>query len=105
MAKEGNTIGNGKTSPYGNGDGATTAGPNSGAHDFIKDPSTTQGASGGRDFTKESRSQSEASPEVTPNPQEIPAGGKILFADPGPVSSKVSGTASHIEHKPFRVKG
>ena len=83
----------------GGGPGASTA---SGAHNFLTDPKGSGPATGSRDFTKESRSQSEASEEVKPNPQEIPTGGKVLLADPGPVSAKVSGTAQHVEHKPFK---
>lgn len=77
----------------------------SGAHNFLKDPKSHASASGGRDFTKESRPQSEANAEVVPNPQEIPAGGKILKADPGPVSQKVSGTAAGVDggRKPFKL--
>jgi hypothetical protein len=81
-----------------------TGGEKGGGHDFLTDPKgSSEAAGGGRDFTKESRPQSEAKPEVVPNPQEIPKGGKILFADPGPVSAKVSGTAQHVEKKPFKL--
>lgn len=66
----------------------------SGAHDFVRDPKGSAASTGGRDFTRESRPQSEARPEVAGNPQEIPAGGAILKADPGPVSVSVSGTAA-----------
>jgi hypothetical protein len=77
-----------------------------GGHDFVSDKQGDATASGGRDFTKESRPQSEAKPEVVVNPQEIPAGGKILMADPGPVSAKVSGTAQHVQKAPFKgLKG
>jgi len=95
--------------PFATSDGkpkmtASTGG--SGGRDFTKESrpqsgDETGGAAknsnntGGRDFTKESRPQSEAKPEVVPNPQEIPAGGKVLQADPGAVSAKVSGTAEH----------
>ena len=75
-----------------------------GGHNFLTDPKgNPSAAGGGRDFTKESRPQSEAKPEVTPNPQEIPAGGKVLLADPGPVSANVAGTAQHVERKPFKL--
>ncbi len=83
--------------PTNQGSGAT------GAHDFLTDPKGGGPASGGRDFTKESRPQSEAKPEVVPNPQEIPAGGKILKADPGPVSKTVAGTAAGVTGRnPFK---
>jgi hypothetical protein len=76
-----------------NGQPAATGGGASGAHDFIKNPLGNAPRTGGRDFTKESRPQSEARREVFGNPQEIPVGGEILKADPGPVSAVVSGDA------------
>lgn len=103
---EGATPGDGKTSPFGNGKGATMAGAAGGGHDFTKEPESHAPSSGGRDFTKESRPQSMARAEVVPNPQEIPAGGKVLKADPGPVSKTVAGSAPGPQPpKPFRVKG
>jgi hypothetical protein len=93
--------------PYGNGQGATSsAGASRGGHDFIRDPKSAAPAVGGRDFTKESRPQSEARREVVPNPQEIPAGGTILKADPGSVGKSVSGTADSptAQRRPFRVR-
>jgi hypothetical protein len=81
--------------PFATADGkpVNPSGGSSGAHDFLVDPKSSAAPGGGRDFTKENRPQTEAKPEVVPNPQEIPMGGKILKADPGPVSKKVSGTA------------
>jgi hypothetical protein len=106
MAQSGNS-GNGQTPPFASSDGKpTNQGTGaSGAHDFLTDPKGSGPAAGGRDFTKENRPQSEAKPEVVPNPQEIPTGGKILKADPGPLSRTVSGTAAGVDggKKPFRV--
>lgn len=92
--------------PFGNGQGATAGGGARGAHDFIKDPKSNSPATGGRDFSKESRPQSMAKQEVTPNQQEIPAGGTILKADPGKVSKMVAGTAEcpTEQRRPFRVR-
>jgi len=91
--------------PFATSDGkpVTPSGNEGGAHDFLTDPKGGSCQGGARDFTTESRPQSEAKQEVVPNPQEIPAGGKILLADPGPVSAKVSGTAQHVEKKPFKI--
>jgi hypothetical protein len=107
------TNGNKAEPPFSIG-GKTTMAGSSGGRDFTNE-SRPQGSaesggksfnsnnSGGRDFTKESRPQSDAKQEVKPNPQEIPAGGAILKADPQPVSAKVSGTATAIANKtPFR---
>jgi hypothetical protein len=71
-----------------------------GAHDFLEDPNSDSGKGGGRDFIKESRPQSEAKPEVTPNPQEIPAGGKILKADPSPLQKSDFNASSGPQPKP-----
>lgn len=103
---EGKTPGNASTSPFGNGQGATQAsGAASGGHNFLTDNSSPPGGQG-RDFTKESRPQSEAKDENQPNSAEIPAGGKLMKADPGPVSSKIAGDAKGIAPaKPYRVKG
>lgn len=101
--------------PFSNG-GKTTMAGSSGGRDFSKESRPQGGAesggksfnsnnSGGRDFSKESRPQSEAKQEVKPNPQEIPAGGQILKADPGPVSSKVSGTAPGVSGGKAPFKG
>ncbi len=103
---EAKTSGDGKTSPFGNGQGATAAGASGGGHDFTTDPKSSGAGGGGRDFTKESRPQTEAKVEVIPNAQEIPAGGKVLRADPGPVSRAFSGTAAGVSPpKPFKLRG
>jgi hypothetical protein len=57
----------------------------SGAHNFVKDPTSGSGAGGGQKDIMKSRPQSEARSENEPNPQEIPKGGKILKADPSPL--------------------
>jgi|SRR5208282_353286 len=107
------TSGDKANPPFSNG-GKTTMAGSSGGRDFSKESRTQGGSetggksfnsnnSGGRNFSKESRPQSEAKQEVKPNPQEIPAGGQILKADPQPVSAKVSGTANAIANKtPFK---
>jgi hypothetical protein len=90
----------------------------SGARDFTKENRPQGGDekggasfngnnSGGRDFTQESRPQPAMKTQAgLPNAETIPEGGKILKADPGPVSQKVSGTAQPLaNHKPFRTKG
>jgi hypothetical protein len=88
--------------PFSNG--GSNMGSSSGGRDFTQEnrpqgsaedggKSFNSNNSGGRDFTQESRPQSDAKAEVVPNPQEIPSGGKVLKADPGTVSAKVSGTA------------
>jgi len=78
---DGKTPGDAMTSPFGDGDGATT----------MKGPST----GGGRDFTAESRPQPVGA--CPPNPQSIPAGGKLPFSSP----PKTLGQAA----KPFKLAG
>ena len=106
------TVVNPAEPPFSSG-GKTTMASSSGGRDFTQENRPQNGSetggksfnsnnSGGRDFTQENRPQTEAKAEVVPNPQEIPSGhgGKHLQADPGPVSQKVSGTASPIHNKP-----
>jgi hypothetical protein len=84
--------------PANQGSGAT------GAHNFLTDPKGSGPATGARDFTKESRPQSEAKEEVTPNSQEIPTGGKTLKADPTPGGfSSGTGGVQGVTKKPFKV--
>src|ERR1700722_14911564 len=75
----------------------------SGGHDFLTDPKGTPTGGGGRDFTKENRTQAGMKDGNPPNPNEIPEGGKILKADPGPVSktAKANGLNTDAGHKPF----
>src|SRR5271163_2184274 len=85
--------------PFATGDGKPTssaAGKGAAGHDFTKDPKTGAPPVPGRDFTKESRSQSEARPEVEPSKGEIPAGGKDLKADPsGPSGNSGANEGVH----------
>lgn len=86
----------GKTSPFGNGQGSVN-GSSSGGHDFVANP--TSGGSGGghdfvanpqgtptgpkpTDFTKESgpAQQTGQPPDVCP--QSIPSGGRLPFKGP-----------------------
>ncbi len=84
--------------PANQGSGAT------GAHDFLEDPKGSGPATGGRDFTKESRPQTEAKREVVPNQQEVPRGGTILKADPTPGGfSSQTGGVQGVSKKPFKV--
>jgi hypothetical protein len=83
--------------PFASADGkpVNPSGGASGGHDFVTDPKSHSPATGGRDFTKESRAQPAVaeSQDQTIAPESIPAGGRILKADPMPVSKMVSGTA------------
>ncbi len=71
----------GKTSPFGNGDGNVGGGGASGAHDFTKDNTSHSPKTGGRDFTKEGGPKTVK--EVEANPASIPAGGPLPFKAPG----------------------
>ena len=94
IGQGGSTPGDGKTTPLGDGNGGAGAGGSTDkSPDFSKVTTGGQTGGGGRDFTKEHRSQTaNATQEVGPNPQTIPAGGKILLADPRPVSAVVAGS-------------
>jgi hypothetical protein len=85
--------------PTGQGQGA------SGGHDFLTDPKGS-GSGSGRDFTKENRPQTGMKDGNPPNPDQMPAGGKILKADPGAVSKTAKGngmvTGSPSERKSYK---
>lgn len=116
---EGKTPGDGKVSPFGNHKGAPASGASGKPTDFVKSPTGGGNApkSGGKDFVKDPSASGQTNmsaqdytkqpgptprPEVVPNPQEIPAGGKTLYADPGKVQTQVSGTTD-AGRKPFKV--
>jgi hypothetical protein len=77
----------------------------SGAHNFLEDPKGSGNPGGVRNFAKWNRPQSEAKPEVQPNPQEIPAGhgGRLLRADPsGPSAMTPSGGVQGVSKMPMK---
>ena len=87
-----NTPGDGYTSPFGNGDGATTEqGPSTGAHDFITDP-TSNDTVPGRDFTKDVFVQKRGD---GCNPDTVPSGGRYPYEGPAQVPA----------NKPFKLTG
>lgn len=98
--------------PFATRDGKpiTPASGGSGAFDFLAD----KDASGiphtkGLDFTTANRPQvKKADPPGLPDRASVPAGGKIIHADPKPVAQKASGPAPTIGSipKPFKnLKG
>lgn len=95
-----NQPGNGATSPFGNGNGATSGGASSGAHDFIRDPKSNSPSTGGHDFTKENRPQKAG--DNGANPASVPTGGKTPFVAPGATESR---HPLGSEKKPFRLNG
>lgn len=103
MAQSGNS-GNGASPPFATKDGKpTNQGTTGGGNDFLTNPTGTGDKSGGKDFLADGNRKQPAFKEPA-NPDSIPAGGKILKADPGPVSKKVSGTATAIANKtPFKL--
>lgn len=106
MASDGKNSGNGKTSPFGNGRGDVGETQGDKPTDFATNANTSQNKGGGGfDVTKQNRPQSEAKQEVKPNPQEIPAGGAVLKADPKPVGQTISGDAKPIGSVPRPFKG
>lgn len=94
--------------PFATANGTTKAptGGSSGSHDFVTDPQGSGPKSGGFDPVTMNRPQPPMKTQAgLPDADNIPAGGKILKADPGPVSAKVSGTAQSpaATTKPFRL--
>jgi hypothetical protein len=75
-----------------------------GSFDFLSDPTGDSAKTGGHDFTQDNRPQTGIKDGNPPNPQSIPAGGKILMADPLSVSKtqKGNGMTTDQGHKPFK---
>lgn len=87
--------GDGKTSPFGNGNGAPASGAASGSHDFATDPKGGGGGDSPRDLLKAfQRPQTEARTEVAPDPSQTPSGGRVLKADPPGSEQKAVGSGS-----------
>lgn len=115
---EGKTPGNGRSSPFGNGKGAPEGGALAGApNDFTKNPSCARNGKGASDFVRDPGGSGQdrpsvqdytkaagptPRPEVKPNPQEIPAGGKTLYADPSKNSPK-RGQTDGDRGRPFKL--
>jgi len=99
---EGNTPGNGSTSPFGNGAGATqTAGPARGGNDFTTNPNGN-GTPPGRFAEPVNRPQKGRADGW--NPDTVPKGGRLPFVDPSSrqgASLQVAGSAK----KPYRLGG
>lgn len=73
---EGNRLGDGKTSPFGNGKGATAGGASSGANDFTKNPRGTGDKGGGNNFL------------TNPTGNAIKAGGRDFSKEKGGQTTK-----------------
>lgn len=108
---EGTTPGDGNASPFGDSKGATQAdGPSSGAHNFIEDPASHAPATGGRDFSKESRPQKDGDPEDRYCPDSPPDGGALPFGDTDKASQAARDdmtgqVADKPKHMPFKLGG
>lgn len=111
--------------PFATPDGKVPGGPTTTkGTDFGKTPAGQAIVGGARDFTKESRPQSDAtegakapdsphlrsrpqqagSPEQRTNPTDAAPGGTVLRADPGR-ASKAIGAQGLDRAKPFKLKG
>lgn len=84
--------------------GDTTMGAGNGSFDPQKSPTTASKGSPALDVTQGNRPQSEARKENAPNPQEIPAGGAVLKADPTPASraNSAQGGVMGVSKTPFK---
>lgn len=92
--------GNGYESPFGNGKGATMAGPSTGAHDFVEDPEPHGSKEGGRDFTEESRPQKTGEPDR----ENVPPGGPLPYpsVDPSKEADGYPGDVGGTGRVPFK---
>lgn len=93
--------GNGSTSPFGDGAGATPSGPSTGGNNFLTNPGGNGRKGGGRDFTQE-----KAPPQPTGagglNADSIPAGGRLPFNS---TSGREIKNGPGDTRKPFRLMG
>lgn len=88
--------GDGKTSPFGNGDGSTS-GSASGGHDFIKDNKSGASAPKITDFTAPIKMP--PPDEQSYNPDSVPEGGDMPF------SGEPQATDAGAARKPFKLNG
>jgi hypothetical protein len=90
--------GNGASPPFATKDGKpANQGQGGGGNDFLTNPKGTGTHGGGKDFIAEGNRPQKANsdnPAGTINSASIPAGGKILLADPMKVSKTVAGCAT-----------
>lgn len=101
---EGKDGGDGLTSPFGNGAGAPEAtGPATKANDFTTNPNGNGRLAGGRDFVAEGNRPQKGRADGF-NPDSVPAGGRLPFADP---KSRAEATLQTVGggRKPFRLNG
>lgn len=92
--------------PFLQGNPANKATTSSGGHDFIEDPKSAAPATGGRDFTKESREQKDG--DNGANADSIPEGGKDPFAQTDKVAKERYDVGTEVDaevHKPFKLGG
>ena len=92
--------GNGSSSPFGNGNGATSSGGASGSHDFVTDPSSKPTGKG-LDVTKQSVAQPKGDSGC--NPDTIPPGGPTLKVDPPAGRYGVMQVVDTPKNKPFKL--
>jgi hypothetical protein len=115
-----NKSGTGASSPFGDGKGAPTGArasgsvdlvtnptggsPKTGGRDFIKDPASSMGGKG-RDLVSEQPLKQKTGEDVTLCKDSIPAGGKVLMADPSAAMKKDATLAGNGGRSPFKLKG
>lgn len=112
----------GKTNPFGDGAGAPGAGQTSGmGNNFTRNPAGARPTRKGTGQPKTygaSRPADKSIAQADINPNEIPAGGRILMADQQPLSGQqnqgpsggtsgedVGTQAAAATHKPFKLGG
>lgn len=117
---DGNKIGDGKTSPFGNGQGAVTmaasggnnfttnpsgSGDKSGGNDFTKNPGGNAARAGGRDFTKEAPQTQKSGEAPDLSSDGKPAGDRFAVRPPLSASPDIGTGSSGNSHKPFKLSG
>jgi len=100
-----NQSGDGKTSPFGDGKGATMgAGPSTGGNNFIENPGGNNPAGSGKDFTKvpQRPQQQGSSIEQQKSEPSTPYGSPGNFPAVGPAAGPLDGSSAGSA-KPFKI--
>lgn len=105
---QGDTPGDGKSSPFGNGNGNVAPGGSSGGNDFNRNPSGNGPKGSVRNFVNQpAPKQPMGSPLDRVAPSSIPEGGTMpIQAMTPPASRSMAATLpGNAQHKPFRLQG
>ncbi len=99
-----NKPGNGYESPFGNGKGATSAGPSTGAANFVKDPKGPPAANTGRGLDVADQQRPQPMGGTGYNPDSLPEGGALPFPQTDVPADASTSTAAQPKRS-FTLRG